>query len=420
MPDATQIETYAKLLRLSPVALPTTGSPGIVASVGQLAIGQSPIGQRNDITKSAVSTRPLLRTASFILMVVLPVSVAVGYFWLLAADRYESEAQFILRVPGRAAVGVQMPNLPHGSGATRSNDDGFLVREYLESRDALALLERTAGLRQAYKAATTDPIWRFPNPFSPDTEETLYRHYRRMVSAVFDTTTGVSTLRVQAFSPSDAQRLTAALLDAAEGLVNRLNERARKDAIGLAEAEAERMRQRAFNAQAELTKFREREQLIDPGKETLVILETIGKLSMLVAQVSVQISELSSASPHSPQAIPLRTRRAALEAQIAAERQRLAGSTQSIAPRIAEYERLVLEQGFAEKALVAAMTAVEMARAEALRQQVYLERVATPGRPDYPAYPWRIIWCLGIFAASYMVWRIWRIVAAEAQRHVEP
>ena len=92
----------------------------------------------------------------------------------------------------------------------------------------------------------------------------------------------------------------------------------------------------------------------------------------------MQINELEKNSPKAPQITPLRTRRAALEAQIATERRRLAGDAQSIAPRIAEYERLMLEREFAEKALMSAMTAVEMARVEALRQQVYLERVATP------------------------------------------
>ena len=66
---------------------------------------------------------------------------------------------------------------------------------------------------------------------------------------------------------------------------------------------------------------------------------------------------------------------------------------------------------------MAAMTAVEAARVEALRQHIYLERVAAPGRPDYPAYPWRVIWCLVTVAAAYMTWRLWRIVANDALRH---
>ena len=96
------------------------------------------------------------------------------------------------------------------------------------------------------------------------------------------------------------------------------------------------------------------------------------------------------------------------------------GDAQAIAPRIVEYERLMLEREFAEKALISAMAAVETARVEAMRQQVYLERVANPSQPDYPAYPWRVVWTLVVAVAGYMTWRMWRILSSDALRHLEP
>jgi capsular polysaccharide transport system permease protein len=346
--------------------------------------------------------------------------LAAGYFWLLAADRYESEARFVLRMPGRTMPSAQMNSFLQSAGITRSNDDGYVVNDYLESRDAMNWLERHAGLKAAFAVARRDPIWGFPNAFGSDTDEGLYRHYQRMMSASFDNSTGVSTLKVQGFTPEDAQRLAASLLDAAEALVNRLNDRARHDALALAEGEVDRMRQRALAAQSALTAFRERERLVDPSQATLAVLETIAKLALDASQVSVQMNELRQSSPNAPQIASLRTRRGALEAQIATERQRLAGDAEAIAPRIAEYERLMLEREFAEKALMSAMTAMEMARVDALRQQVYLERVATPGRPDYPAYPWKVVWCLAILVGGCMAWRTSRILAADAMRHSEP
>jgi capsular polysaccharide transport system permease protein len=241
-----------------------------------------------------------------------------------------------------------------------------------------------------------------------------------MVSAEFDNTTGINTIKVQAFTPTDARRIAGALLDGTEALVNRLNERARQDAITVAEAEVERMRERAVAAQAALTTFRERERLIDPSQATLAVLETIGKLAQEVALVSVQISELSKSSPNGPQITPMRGRRAALEAQILQERRRLAGDAEAIAPRIVEYERLMLEREFAEKALVSAMTAVETARVDAIRKQIYLERITDPSQPDYPAYPWRVVWTLAVALAGYMIWRMWRILSADTLRHVGP
>jgi capsular polysaccharide transport system permease protein len=437
MPDAAQFTSYAKLLRLTPVeeATPASMTPASLTPASPSSTTLAPA------TSPAAGSAPVLTVAaaprmqagrqrrglvSFALLVALPTLLAVTYFGLLAADRYQSEAQFVLRMPGRmlgnAALGLALQNSGAGSaGVARSMDDSYLVQEFLESRDAMTWAEKHAALRTAYDAAPArrDILWRFPNPLEPAGEEGLFRHFQRMVSSSFDSTTGLNTIKVQAFAPGDAQRIADALLTAAETLVNRLNERARQGTIARAEAEVTRLRTRIEAAQAALTAFRERERLIDPGQATLAVLETIARLSQEAALASVQIGELGKGSPNSPQLGPLRTRRAAIEAQIALERQRLAGDAQSIAPRIVEYERLMLEREFAEKALVSAMTALETARAEAMAQQIYLERVTQPSAPDHPAHPWRVLWSLAVAVAGYMAWRMWRIVSEDTIAHAE-
>lgn len=404
MPDTTQLATYARILRLTPVE--DAALPQSVAEVSPEASSNRKKSWREGLI-------------SFLVLVVLPTAAAVVYFGGLAADRYQSEARFVLRMPGRSVANIAIANLVPQQGITRSNDDGYVVQEFLESRDAMQWLKNEARLEAAYDEPLLDFIWRFPNFYMSHTDEGLYRQYRRMMSAEFDTNTGVSTLKVQAFSSATAQRLTLALLDIAEALVNRLNERANRDAISLAETEVNGMRERTLAAQAALTSFRERERLIDPSQVTLAVLDTIAKLAQEAAQISVQIGELSQTSPSGPQLLPLRSRQAAVEKQISIERQRLAGDSASIAPRIAEYERLTLEREFAEKALMTAMASVETARVEALRQQVYLERVATPSSPDYATYPWRIVWSLVVAVVGFLGWRIWRILSADILRHVE-
>lgn len=408
MPDVSQIDSYARLLRLVPAG----------------DVTPAPLDYHQPFTTSLVKKRSIWPKSivSFCALVLLPSMLVCGYFWLLAAPRYESEARFVLRVPGRAMVGPemgQMASLLQGTGVNRSSDDGYIIQEFLESRDAMVYLEAHADLRRSFALAENDPFWRYPGFFASATEEGLYKLYKRLISVTFDNSSGVSTLKVQAFSPADARRESEALLAAAESLVNRLNERSRQDATALADAEADRARQRVLATQRGITTFRERERMVDPAQVTIAVLEALAKLGLETAQLSVQIGELLQVSPSSPQLAPLRNRRAALEAQIAIERQRLGGDAQSIAPRIAEYEGLMLEREFADKALIAAMSGVEMARVEATRKQVYLERVARPGEPDYAAYPWRILWSLFAAGAGYLAWRIWRIVAADARRHLE-
>lgn len=404
MPNSSTLNAYARLLKLEPVG-------------GEFA--PASVAPHSSSSSADVPPKRGMALLSFIVFVLLPLLAVSGYFWIFAVDRYVSEATFVLRMPGRAISNGQISSLMQTAGISRAGDDSHIVQEYLVSRDALAWAKAQAGFRSMLVLANRDPFWRFPNFWSPDAEEGLFWQYERMVSASYDGASGLNTLKVQAFSPPDAKRLASSLLDAAEAMVNKLNERARRDAIALAEGEVDRMRERAIVAQAAMTNFRESERFVDPSQLTLAVLETIAKLSMEAAQVNVQLGELAQASPNAPHIASLRIRRAALEAQILIERQKLAGDAQAIAPRIAKYEQLMLEREFAEKALMAAMASVEMARAEALRQQVYLERVSVPTAPDYPAYPWRIVWCLVTAVAGYMAWRMWVAVAGDALKHNE-
>ncbi len=415
MPDASDFATYARLLRLTPLDdAPRTSEPQeAVAEPSPASVKHSPWHALG----GAVRRYVLGGAAIFVL---LPTLLATLYFALFAADRFASEARFVVRMPGATSTNAAVASLMQSAGVTQGVDEALIIRDYLESRDAMTYLEKHAGLREAAAHKSADFLWRYPNFFTSNTQEGLFWHYERLLSVALDTTTGVTTLRMQAFSPQEAQRLTTHLLDAAEDLVNRLNARARNDAIAFAEAEVDRMRARAVEALSKLTAFREREALIDPSHATLAILEAIGRLSQEVAQVNVQIRELQSGSPAGPQIGALRTRQAALEAQIAAERHRLAGDSASIAPRIAEYEQLMLEREFAERALMAALTAVEMARIEAQRQHVYVERVAAPSLPDHPTYPLRLVWILATLAISYAVFRIGKVLVDDARSHADP
>jgi capsular polysaccharide transport system permease protein len=409
MPDASQFVTYARLLRLTPVA----DAPSLdLAPTYSTPLTEAP--------------KPRWQTegwVSFALLVLVPTILAAIYFWAIAAPRYLSEAQFVLRLPSAAGPSLGDIKTPQvvqqATGMSKGSEDGYAIQEFLNSRDAMQWLMAKADLKRAFEAGHRDPLWGFPNILASNTEEGLFKLFKRMTWAGFDNATGVMTLRVQAFAPGDAQRMTAALLEAAEAMVNRLNDRVRRDAQMFAEGESDRMLKRVVAAQRALVEFREREQLIDPEHATLAILETIAKLATEVAAVSVQITELQRNTPGGPQLAPLRARREALETQITYERHRLAGDSKSIAPRIADYERLMLEREFASKALIAAMTAVETTRMDAQRQQIYVERIATPSRPDYAAYPWRIIWTVAILFGGLMAWRIWRLIVRDAMRHLD-
>lgn len=337
---------------------------------------------------------------SFVLCFLLPVALAAVYYGGLAADRYESEVKFVVRSPSGSAAS-QLSSLVQSSTVVRSGDDAHIVLTYLTSRAALRELIAEVPLREMLSRAPLDPVWTYPLPFLRDTEQRLHEYFLRFITTSFDQSTGISTLKVQAFIAEDAAKIAATLLRNAEKLINRLNERVQADALELARKEVEASEAAAIERQRQMTEFRMRWSLIDPVKTSSSAQETIAKLSLEAAQAKAQLAELRKSSPQSAQIPSLQLRISALEEQVRSEQLRLAGNEDSLAPRLAEYERDLLIREFAERSFASAMSALELARAEALRQKLYLEQITAPIAADHHKYPSRILSILIVAAIAY-------------------
>ncbi len=238
-----------------------------------------------------------------------------------------------------------------------------------------------------------------------------------MVEVIHVATTGITTLRVQAFRAEDALVVNRTLLSLGEELVNRMNERIRNDAVRFAESEVSRSQQRLVDNQIRITEFRNRELMLDPSKSSLIVAELIGRLSAELAVVTAQLREVEAASANSPQIPSLQRRAAALESQIVLERARVSNSSDGLASKIADFERLNLERDFAVKALASAVASLELARNEARRQQLYLERVVEPHAADYAMEPRRLRNVLIIFATSVLLFFIGWLFLAGIKEH---
>jgi capsular polysaccharide transport system permease protein len=356
------------------------------------------------------------RHLALLLIVGLPTLLAALYFGLIAAPRYESEAKFVVRGPSSQSMD-QIASMMQGSSIVRSSDDAYAVLEYIQSRDAMQQLETQAGLLEFLNRSEADFVWRYPGWFWSANEEHLYKHFLRFISVSYDDSTGICTLDVQAFRPEDAQKIADALLRNAEALINRLNQRAERDAIDTAQQEVTASKIRALAEQGKVTAFRNRELVIDPTRVSQEVLQTIARLSLEEAETNANLAAILKSSPDSPQVSSMQLRIKALEDQINVERQQLAGTGNSMAPLIAEYDRLMLEREFAEKTFVSALNMLEAARVDAMRQHLYLDRVSNPTVPDYAVYPYRMTFIIVTFLLFGMVFLIIRALVRDVLAH---
>jgi capsular polysaccharide transport system permease protein len=339
----------------------------------------------------------------------LPTLIAGVYFFGIAANLYMSETEFVVRSPKSAQVNPVTAFL-HSAGLSRSSDDSAVVADYIMSRAAVRKLEHHDNLRTIFDRPQADFVTRFPNLFGRTDFEALYAHYKHFVSVVTDGDTGITVLRVKAYTPADAQKLAAALVADSQQLINQLNRRSRRDALALARHEVDRIEHRILHLQDELTAYRVREKMINPKTASTGVLLLIQQMTTAETNARAQLAELQRNSPDSPQLPLIRTRIASLDRLIAQERAKLSGQDHSVVSTMTEYENLVLQRELAEKELVAAFTSLEAARVDAERQQVYLEPIAPPNLPDYPLYPERaldfsivVISCLLVYALAWLL-----------------
>lgn len=346
----------------------------------------------------------------------LPTLLAMIYYLLIASPRYVSEAQFVVRAQGRGtptSLGVVL----QGVGLAPAQTDAFAVHSYITSRDSLAELSRRFEIAQMLAPQGVDAFSRLIRPWEDHSQEALYKGFQRFVVVGFDSTTGISTVRVEAFRARDAQALNEALLSGGERLVNRMNERSSADAVTQARLARDEARTRLSGAQQQLTAFRNREQFIDPELAATQGSELVGGLLAEVAGLRADRAQLASEAPNSPQLPVIESRIRAYERQITAERAQIAGGAESLASKVSVYEDLALAREFADRELTQANAALISAEQEARRQTLYLDRVVAPSLPDEPSEPRRWISILTVFASCFLAYGIGWLVYAGVREH---
>jgi capsular polysaccharide transport system permease protein len=304
-----------------------------------------------------------------------------------------------------------------GLSMGENQTDAYEVHEYMQSRDAVEELVRSHRLRAVLDRPEADFLARFPRPFERVNFENLYDNYKRFVTVGYDANTGISTLRVEGFRAGDAREIAEALLAGGEGLVNKLNERALADAVDEARRQVVDAEGQALSAEAALTAYRTRERLVDPDRASVAGLDLLGKLQTQLVTMRAERAGLAASAPESPQLPILDRRISAFEAQLDAERLRIAGENNSLAAKMSEYEALMLQREFAVKSLAVAETALETARVDAGRKQLYLERVVSPNLPDKAERPRRLLAILTVVITCLLAYGSLSLILAGLREH---
>lgn len=369
----------------------------VVDPVKDRALVLQPISSRGELQRYGVTdfdaqpvseSRSRLPSPLLLLIVILPLVLTVAYNFM-ATDRYLSTASYVIRESQSGGSGSLA--LLQSGGLTRSDDNSFAVVEYIQSRDAVARLAEEGSLREVFADESIDLFSRFPTFLTGSTQEDLHNHFQKYLDVSFNTSTGISTIAVQAFSPEDANRLADMLLTSAERLVNELNQRAHRDAVQFASAMIEEARKNLQDVQSRITAFRNAESLITPDTEVTISSTLLTGMMQALVETDTQLSQMLASTPDNPRIEQLQLRRDVLMKTIEEQRASLAGGNESLALKMEGYDTLQIERQLAEQQMISAVNALHVARQESQSRRLYLERVVEPNVPDRFEYPKRFL-----------------------------
>lgn len=357
---------------------------------------------------------------SFALAAILPTILAGLYYVFIASPQYVVETQFSVRGSNQSSLNAL--GLTALVGSSAQSGDSYIVADYIHSGQILPdIKEQTSvDIRSVYSQSMIDFLYRESETRPLDE----FRDYwRDMVDISYNSTTGNVTMRVFAFSPSDAKKVADAVLTVSENLVNRLSEKSRQQFVEVANQQVARSEERLRNIRGQITDLRITEQAVDPTAVATMEATIIGSLEQELASLRTRYKALvDSISKDAPSARVIERQISALEAQLIEQKNRISGESnadstskttrsgmdagRALPEMIDRFTELSVEQEFAVKAYTTSLAALETAMQEAQKQERYFAVYVPPREPEIALYPLGGVNTLIVFAAMTCLWLI--------------
>lgn len=372
-----------------------------------------PTGHVAKITEHFVQKPSWLKrnaiAVSMVVCVLIPGILGSFFFLAVASDRYVAGAGFSVRSVDATPTGGDFAGLLSGLTSTGSTtSDSYIIVKYLHSTELVKLLMKEADFINAYSRDDIDFIFRL-DPDDPIEE--IIEYWEGMLTVSYDNASEVIEFNVEAFTPEDSEKIASLITKYAQNLINKLSSEARNDAVKFAKREVASAELRLKFAREELRKYRANSNALDPTAVAAALAELTTGLQAQLIEQRTRLSTLRGSGSLSESSSSIRAVQniiASLEKELAAKRAEISNSSQNqnLAGLIADFERLQIEQEFAQQAYTVTLASLERARTEADRQQRFLAVFRHPSRPDSAIYPKRFLNSILTFIVAFLAWAV--------------
>lgn len=377
----------------------TVRQPGVPAHAPQTAPAMAPPPSLDDATRAQEILRMqrdianrrrkrlLLLFTRLLAFVMLPTMLVGYYYFNIATPMYATSTLFQIQKAESSSPAGGLGGLLGGT-TFATVQDSIAVQSFLESREAMLLLDEELGLREHFSAPDIDPL----NRLAPDASiEDMYRLYSRNLTIGYDPTEGMVRMEVLAADPDLSAAFSGALLRYAEERVDQMSHRLRDDQMAGARESYDTAEAALAAAQMRVVNLQEQTGVLSSEAEVGALFNQISTFQIQLQNERLRLDELQSVDRPNQTRVEVAERNIArLEALIEELRSSMTQGHASEASLARISSELVVAQADLQTRqlmLSQSLQALESARLEAERQSLYLTISVNPVVPDEAAYP---------------------------------
>ncbi len=327
---------------------------------------------------------------SFIIMVVVPLTLWSAYVTFLARDQFSSTVAFTVRSEDAPTASDMLGGLANFSTPTTVDVD--ILFQYIQSQELVLAIDEQLNLRRLFSQDSgLDVVFSL---HENATIEELVDYWQQMVHIAYTPGSGLIEVEVKGFDAVAARTVAQAILDNSHKMINRLSAIARQDAIRYAEEDLEASVAQLKAIREAITQFRSKNQIVDVGADIQTQMGLISSLQQQLAAELVNLEVLSrTIQINDPRRLQAQQRIDAIKHQIDEERAKFGNNPLGVGADysavLAEFERLTVDRELAEQKYTNALSNYDSAQAKAQRQSRYLATYVFPTLAESPQYPRR-------------------------------
>lgn len=335
------------------------------------------------------------------IVVGLPMALLIIYLIIFSHPRYLSESTVAIKSSNDISGSSLNVGLLLGAANPSTAEDAMYLKEYINSPDMLAVLDKQLDFRTAFGKSGLDLIYHLP---AHSSREQFLRYYRDRISVTYDDKTGLLTIGTQGFTPEFAAQFNKAVLKESERFINEISHKIARDQQTFAEDQMQQARTRLNASKAQLLAYQNHNNVLDPEAQAIAATTLVNTLVGQKIQMEAELRNLLTyLRDDAPQVISAQNAITSLGKQIDQEKSKItAPDGHKLNSMAVDFEEIKAKVQFDADLYKLALTSIEKTRVEAARKLKVLSVISSPQVPQESSFPdkpymiasWLLVCCL--------------------------